>query len=149
MRGTVQRNGLPSCRYGAPVTGASSDRGTSATLSWAVRLLMVQAAGLAVLTGYLVVRLLTTENVQISVALGLIVLAALGAAAVAVVARSLGRRTPGARGPAIVVQLFVIASGGFLIQTGPLWLGLLLILLGVAVGLLIVLPSSTRALGVD
>jgi hypothetical protein len=131
------------------VTGASSDRGTSATLSWAVRLLVVQAAGLAVLTGYLVVRLLTTENVQISVALGLIVLAALGAAAVAVVARSLGRRTPGARGPAIVVQLFVIASGGFLIQTGPLWLGLLLILLGVAVGLLIVLPSSTRALGVD
>ena len=59
------------------------------------------------------------------------------------------RRTAGARGPAIVVQLFVIASGGFLVQTGPLWLGWLLIGLGVLTGLLIVLPPSTRALGVD
>jgi hypothetical protein len=131
------------------VTGANSDRGTSATLSWAVRLLWVQAAGLAVLTAYLVVRSFTTENVQLGVALGLIVLAAIGAVAVEAVARSLRRHRPGARGPAIVVQLFVIASGGFLVQTGPLWLGVLLIVLGLAVGLLIVLPSSTRALGVD
>ncbi|HET6534089.1 MAG TPA: hypothetical protein VFH03_26205 [Actinoplanes sp.] len=122
---------------------------TSATLSWAVRLLMVQAAGLALLTAYLIVRLLTTENVQLGMALGLIVLTAIGAASVVAVARSLGRRAPGARGPAIVVQLFVIASGGFLVQTGPLWLGLLLIALGLVVGVLIVLPSSTRALGVD
>jgi hypothetical protein len=122
---------------------------TSATLSWAVRLLMVQAAGLAVLTAYLIVRLLTTENVQLGVALGLIVLTAIGAAAIVAVARSLSRRAPAARGPAIVVQLFVIASGGFFVQTGPLWLGLLLIALGLVVGVLIVLPSSTRALGVD
>jgi Zn-dependent membrane protease YugP len=68
---------------------------------------------------------------------------------VAVVARSLGRRRSGARGPAVVVQLMVIAAGGFLVQTGPLWLGLVLMALGLLVGLLIVLPSSTRALGVD
>jgi hypothetical protein len=120
-----------------------------ATLWWAIRLLLLEAAGLAVLTGYLIVRLLTADNVHVGVAVALIVLAALGAAAVAVVARSLSRRTAGARGPAIVVQLFVIASGGFLVQTGPLWLGWLLIGLGVLTGLLIVLPPSTRALGVD
>ena len=120
-----------------------------ATLLWAIRLLVLEAAGLAVLTGYLIVRLLTADNVHVGVAVALIVLAALGAAAVAVVARSLNRRASGARGPAIVVQLFVIASGGFLVQTGPLWLGWLLIALGVGTGLLIVLPPSTRALGVD
>jgi hypothetical protein len=122
---------------------------TPATLLWAVGLLMLQAAGLAVLTAYLVVRLLTTDNVQFGVAAALIVLTVLGAVAVAVVARSLRRRAAGARGPAIVVQLFVIASGGFLLQTGPRWLGLVLMALGLVVGLLIVLPSSTRALGVD
>jgi len=120
-----------------------------ATLRSAIGLLLLEAAGLAVLTAYLIVRLLTTENVHVGVALALIVLAALGAAAVAVVARSLSRRTSGARGPAIVVQLFVIASGGFLVQTGPPWLGWLLIALGLVTGLLIVLPPSTRALGVD
>jgi hypothetical protein len=120
-----------------------------ATLSWAIRLLLLEAAGLAGLTAYLIVRLLTADNVHVGVAVALIVLAALGAAAVTVVARSLSRRSSGARGPAIVVQLFVIASGGFLVQTGPLWLGWLLIGLGVLTGLLIVLPPSTRALGVD
>jgi hypothetical protein len=131
------------------VTGRESDSAPVTTLLWAVRLLLLEAAGLAVLTAYLIVRLLTAENVVLGVALALIVFAAIGAAVVVVVARYLGRRAQGARGPAIVVQLFVIASGGFLLQTGPLWGGLLLMALGLAAGLLIVLPASTRALGVD
>jgi hypothetical protein len=125
------------------------ESGNPGTLTWAVRLLLLQAAGLAVLTAYLIIRLLTADDVHVGVAVALIVLAALGAAAIVVVARSLARRISGARGPAIVVQLFVIATGGFLIQTGPLWAGLLLIVLGLLVGLLVVLPASTRALGVD
>ena len=130
------------------MTGASSPGPLPATLTWAVRLLLLQAAGLAALTAYLIVRSVTAENVHLGIAAALIVLAALGALAVAVVARSLSRRKPGARGPAIVVQLFVIASGGFLLQTGPIWAGLLLMALGLLIGLLIVLPPSTRALGV-
>jgi hypothetical protein len=125
------------------------DSGNPVTLTWAVRLLLLEAAGLAALTAYLIIRLLTADDVQLGVAISLIVMAGLGAGAIVVVARSLGRRTSGARGPAIVVQLFVIASGGFLIQTGPLWAGLVLIALGLLVGLLVVLPASTRALGVD
>jgi hypothetical protein len=131
------------------VTGRESDTPLPATLAWAIRLLLLEAAGLAVLAAYLIVMVLTSDRVLMGVAVGLIVLAVLGAVAVVVVARSLGRRTPGARGPAIVVQLFVIASGGFLLQTGPLWLGLVLMALGLLVGVLIVLPASTRALGVD
>ena len=107
------------------MNGRESDSTIPPTLIWAVRLLFLEAAGLAVLTAYLVVRLLTAADVHIGVALALIVMAALAAVAVAFVGRSLSRRTPGARGPAIVVQLFVIASGGFLLQTGPAWAGLL------------------------
>jgi hypothetical protein len=133
------------------VTGEKSDSAAPApaTLVWAVRLLLLQAAGMAALTAYLIVRLLTTDGVNLGVASALIVMAALAAVAIAVVARSLARRAHGARGPAIVVQLFLIASGGFLVQTEPVWLGLLLMALGIAVGVLVVAPASTRALGVD
>ncbi|MFG1602759.1 hypothetical protein [Actinoplanes sp. NPDC049265] len=129
------------------MTGAESDN--PGTLTWTIRLLYVQAAGLAVLTAYLIVRLLTTDGVHLGVAISLIVLAALGSAAIVAVARALGRRTQGARGPAIVVQLFVIASGGFLVQTGPAWAGWLLIVWGVLIGALVIMPATTRALGVD
>jgi hypothetical protein len=131
------------------VNGRESDSAIPPTLLGAVWLLFLEAAGLAALTAYLVIRLLTADDVLVAVALALIVMAALAAVAVAIVGRSLSRRTQGARGPAIVVQLFVIASGGFLLQTGPAWAGLLLILLGLLVGVLIVVPASTRALGVD
>lgn len=114
-----------------------------------MRLLFAEAAGLVALTAYLIVLDLTAEAGSVPVAIALTVLAAIGAVSVAFVGRSLGRRTAGARGPAMVVQLMVIASGGFLLQTGPLWSGLALMALGVVVGLLIVLPPSTRALGMD
>ena len=119
------------------------------TLLWAVRLLLAEAAGLAVLTAYLLVLDLSAHVGSVPIAIALTVLAALGAASVYVVARALARRSAGARGPAIVVQLMIIASGGFFLQTGPAWAGLVLMALGTLVGLLIVLPSSTRALGVD
>jgi hypothetical protein len=131
------------------VNGRESDSTIPPTLLGAVWLLFLEAAGLAALTAYLIVRLLTADDVLVAVAVSLIVMTALAAVAVVIVGRSLSRRTRGARGPAIVVQLFVIASGGFLLQTGPAWAGLLLILLGLLVGVLIVVPASTRALGVD
>ena len=125
------------------------DTGVPATLAWAVRLLLLEAAGLAALTAYLIYLDLTADETSVVVAIALTVLTALGAIIVAIVGRALARLARGARGPAIVVQLFVLAAGGFLLQTGPLWLGLLLMALGVAVGLLIVLPPSTKALGLD
>jgi hypothetical protein len=121
----------------------------SATLLWAVRLLFVEAAGLAVLTAYLLVQDVIGHADSVPVAIALTVLAAIGVVFAYLVARALARRSAGARGPAIVIQLMIIASGGFLLQVGPAWIGLLLIALGALVGLLIVLPSSTRALGVD
>jgi hypothetical protein len=121
-----------------------------ATLVWAVRLVIAESAGLAVLTAYLIFLDVTAAaDVSVPVAIVLTVLTAAGSAVVALIGRALARLARGARGPSIVVQLFTIAAGGFLVQIGPLWLGLLLMALGVAVGLLVVLPSSTRALGLD
>jgi hypothetical protein len=120
-----------------------------ATLVWAVRLLYLQCAGLVALSVWLVIRTVTSKLDAVGVAIALIVLAALGAASVFLVARALGRRAVHARGPAIVVQLFVIAAGGFLVQVRPLWLGVVLLVLGVLVGVLVVVPPTTRALGVD
>lgn len=120
-----------------------------ATLVWAVRLLYLEAAALAGLTAFLIYLDLTSDSLHLGMALALTAFAALSAVAVYFVARGLGRRTAGARGPAIVVQLFVMATGGFLMQVDPLWLGLLLMALALVTGLLIVLPASTRALGVD
>lgn len=120
-----------------------------ATLAWAVRLVIAESAGLALLAAYLIYLDLTAAKDSLAVAVVLTVLTALGSAVVAVIGRALARKARGARGPSIVVQLFIIAAGGFLVQIGPLWLGLVLMALGVTVGLLVVLPASTRALGLD
>jgi hypothetical protein len=131
------------------VTGEKSVVDKPATLVWAVRLLYLQCAGLIALTVWLIVLDVTQNAPEIAVAIALTVLAAVGAAGVFFVGRALGRGAVHARGPAIVVQLFVIAAGGFLIQVHPVWLGVALMALGVLAGVLIVLPSTTRALGVD
>jgi hypothetical protein len=148
MRGTIPGGGAGGGGYGASVTSEKPDSVVPATLIWAVRLLFGEAAALTVLTAYLIYLDVTTAD-SVGVAVGLTVLAAVGVVFVVLVARALSRRRPGSRGPAIVIQLMVIATGGFLLQTGPAWLGGALMLLGVVVGVLVVLPSSTRALGVD
>src|SRR3954454_4028383 len=63
MGGTVPGGGLGHCRYGAAVTGGNSVVDKPATLLWAVRLLYLEAVGLAGLTAYLVVLDLTSTDV--------------------------------------------------------------------------------------
>lgn len=119
------------------------------TLVWAVRLLFAEAVALVVLAAYLLVLDFTAETASIAVAAALTGFAVVTVVAVLLIARALARRSAHARGPAIVVQLFVIASGGFVLQTGTAWIGALLMALGVGVGLLCVVPPTTRALGLD
>ncbi|AEV88436.1 hypothetical protein ACWT_7426 [Actinoplanes sp. SE50] len=121
----------------------------AASLEWGVRLLYLQCAGLAGLTAYLIVLDLTRTGADVGVAAALTVLAALAAVAVFLVARALGRRRVRARGPAVVVQLFLLATGGFLVQVGPLWLGVVLLVVAAVTAVLVLLPASSRALGVD
>ncbi len=120
---------------------------TSTTLAWAVRLLLVEAAALGVVTAFLIYQDLTASPLSLSVAIALTVFAALGTAAVAMIARGLARRSAGARGPAVVIQLMVLVVSSYMVQGGLLWLGVPLIVLGLTVGLLLLAPSTTRALG--
>ncbi|WP_239117516.1 hypothetical protein [Paractinoplanes ferrugineus] len=131
------------------MTGEKAVVDNPQSLVLAVWLLYLECVGLAAVTAYLIYRDLTADSLAVGVAISLTVMAALAAVVVFFLARSLGRRQKGARGPAIVVQLFVIASGGFQVQVGPLWLGLILLVTGAVTGVLIVVPPSTRALGVD
>jgi hypothetical protein len=127
----------------------SQELDSPATLVWAVRLLYAEAVALVALAAYLLVLDLTGDATSVAVAVALTGFAVVAVVAVFFVARALGRRSVHARGPAIVVQLFVIASGGFLLQTGTAWVGALLMAVGIGVGLLCVVPPTTRALGLD
>ena len=120
-----------------------------ATLVWAVRLLYAEAVALVALAAYLLVLDIAGDATSVAVAVALTGFVVVAVVAVFFVARALGRRSAHARGPAIVVQLFVIASGGFLLQTGTAWAGALLMAVGIGVGLLCVVPPTTRALGLD
>ncbi|MBB2946194.1 hypothetical protein FB565_005952 [Actinoplanes lutulentus] len=131
------------------MTGENPVKDRAATLEWGVRLLYLQAAGLAVLTAYLVVLDLTGDGIDVAIAASLTVMAALAAFGVFVVARALGRGAVRARGPAVVVQLFLLATGGFLVQIGMIWLGVGMLVLAAVTAALILVPPSSRALGVD
>lgn len=131
------------------MTGEKPATNGAVTLDWGVRLLYLQGAGLSALTAYLVVLDLTRDGIVIGIAASLTVMSALAAVSVFLIARALGRRAVRARGPAVVVQLFLLATGGFLIQYGTVPAGAgLLVLASVTAGLILVPPSS-RALGVD
>ena len=74
--------------------------------------------GSAVVTAYLVYQDVTAEATSLGVAIALTVFAALGAVAVAALARALARRSARARGPAIVVQLMLLVIAYYMLQAG-------------------------------
>jgi hypothetical protein len=123
------------------------DRPTAGTLTWAVRLLLAEAAGLAVVTAYLGFLDLTGAAASLGVAVALTVIAALAALAVAAVARSLARRSAAARGPAVVVQLMLLLVSPYMLQARQFWLAVPVIVVGLAAGALLLAPPTTKALG--
>jgi hypothetical protein len=131
-----------------PGTPAAPDA-TASSLLLAVNLLRAQAAGLAAVTAYLIYQDLTAEAASLGVAIALTCFAALGAAGVALVARSLARRSAAARGPAIVVQLMLLVVSYYMVQAGLLWVAVPLILLALATGAALLAPPTTRSLGLD
>ncbi len=58
-----------------------------------------------------------------------------------------GRRW--ARGPALVLELMLLAVGYFMITAGVVWAGVLVIVLGLGVAVLLILPSTRESLGID
>lgn len=116
-------------------------------LRWAVWLLVGEALGVALIAAFLVYEDLTATATNLLVAVFVTGFAALVAIAFFALARALARRRPGARGPAIVLQLMLLPIGFFMVQGGLGWVGIPLIALGLLVCTLLVSPPTTKALG--
>jgi len=125
-----------------------SDKPAPSTLRSAVWLLFAEAAGLGVLTLYLLYEDLTATANDLASALFLTVFAAAGAAVLFLLGRALTHGKAAARGPAIVLQLMLLPVGYYMIQGGLAWLGAPLIALALVVCGLLLAPPSSRALGV-
>lgn len=112
-----------------------------------MRLLDAEAVALGLLTAFLVYQDLTAAAADVVSALLVTGFAAATAVVLWALAAALGRRRPGARAPAIVLQLMLVPVGYFMIQAGLAWLGIPLIVLGLLVCGLLVSSPTTRALG--
>jgi hypothetical protein len=113
-------------------------------LRWAVRLMIVEAAALGVVTVWLVYELATTTATTVRGAVIVTVYAGLMAALFGLLGRALHRRRAWARGPAIVLEMLLIPIGYYMTTGGVAWLGLPVIAFGL-VGAGILLAPSTRA----
>jgi hypothetical protein len=119
------------------------------TLQWAVRLLVLQAAALAVLTVILVYLNVTAQWTTAQMALSTTGYAALMTAAFWFVAISLGRRKRWARGPAIVIEMLQVPIGYTMLTNGLPLVGAPVLVLGLAGAVLLLAPATRRALGLD
>jgi hypothetical protein len=146
MGGTVPRGARRPGRYRVRVPDRSDDR--PATLRWAIWLLLGEAVALGLLTVYLLYEDLTATANDLTSALLITAFAAFGTVVLVLLARALANRRPGARAPAIVLQLMLLPVGYYMIGGGLAWLGVPLMALGIVVCVLLVSPPTTRALGV-
>ncbi|GAA0718998.1 hypothetical protein Drose_05290 [Dactylosporangium roseum] len=119
-----------------------------ATLRWAVRLLLLEGAGLAVLTLVLLYQDFTAEYTAIEMALSFTGYLALMAAAFIGIGVALHRRRRWARGPGIVAQMLQMPIGWTMLMGGQPLIGAPLFVLGVVGAVLLFAPSTRIALGV-
>jgi hypothetical protein len=132
----------------APATEDNTD-GSTATLRWAVRLLLVQAAGLAVVTLLLVYLDVTAKWTAAEMALSTTGYLALMTVAFGFVGISLARRRRWARGPAIVIELLQVPIGYTMLTNGLPVLGVPILVLGLVGAGLLLAPATRQALGLD
>lgn len=118
-----------------------------APLSWAVRLLRAESVALALLAIFLIYKDLTAVATDLVSAIWVTGFAIAGAAVLWLLAGALGSCRPGARAPAIVLQLMLLPVGYYMVLGGLAWLGVPLAALGLLVIGLVVSGPSTRAMG--
>lgn len=119
-----------------------------AALRWAVRLLLGEAAVLALIAGYLLYEDFTAEATDVRQALAVTGYALLMAALLALVAVNLARRRAWPRGLAIALQLMLVAIAYYMVRGGLAWLGLPVGALGLTVAGLLVSAATREALGI-
>jgi hypothetical protein len=130
------------------VTEPSGRAVSPPALKWAIRLLAVEALGVAAVTVLLVWGDVTEAPTNRSGAWTITGLAAAVTVLLAVLCRALWRRRAWARGPAIVLELMLLPIGYYMIQGGVPWLGVPVLLLGLFGAGLLFTPAAREALGV-
>ncbi|HTJ32438.1 MAG TPA: hypothetical protein VL738_04355 [Dactylosporangium sp.] len=121
---------------------------TPATLRWAVRLLLFEGAGLALLTLWLGYLDVTADASDARAAFGVTAYLALMTVLFLGIGFALHRRRRWARGPGIVVQMLQMPIGWTMLTQGQPYIGAPLFLLGVTGAVLLFAPSTRIALGV-
>lgn len=126
----------------------SAPSSTPGTLRGAIGLLLAETVVVTLIVGYLLYKDFTAEDVIWRDALIVTGFAAIIAVVFGLLSWALTRRHAWARGPAVVLELMLLAIGGFMISGGLAWLGILVLLAGaLGVGLLVA-PGTREALGV-
>lgn len=115
-------------------------------LSWAVRLLVVEAVAVGVLALVLGYQAVASRPANLGGAIAVAVYVALGAAALGGLATALRRRKARARAPAIVLQLLLVMLAVVLITSGLAPVAVPVALLGMTVATLLFAPSTHTAL---
>ncbi len=130
------------------MSGTAAAQEVPATLRWAVRLLFLEGAGLAVLTLLFVYFDLTHEWTAASVALSATGYLALMTVLFLGIAVALHRRRRWARGPGIVAQMLQMPIGWTMLTHGQPLIGAPLFALGLIGAILLFAPSTRIALGI-
>lgn len=125
---------------------SAADLPFPAPLRWAVRLLALESAAVAVVAVLLAYEAVTAEAADPVGALAVVVFALLMAGALAGLALALTRRKPRARAPAIVLQLLTVVVAYYLTVAGLLWLSLPVAALALLVITLLLAPTTSAAL---
>ncbi|WP_432835431.1 hypothetical protein [Dactylosporangium sp. CA-092794] len=121
---------------------------TPSTLRWAVRLLLLEGAGLAALTLWFVYQDLTASWTAAEMALSSTGYLALMTVLFIGIGVALHRRRRWARGPGIVAQMLQMPIGWTMLTQGQPYVGAPIFLLGLAGAVLLFAPSTRIALGV-
>ena len=119
------------------------------TLAWCASLVALEAVGLLAAAVFYLVELVVADAGDPVRALVTAALALAAGAGLALVARGLLHRRRWARAPALVTNLILLPVGYGLVQGGRWYVGLPLLLLGVAVLVLLFAPATAAALDED
>jgi hypothetical protein len=117
------------------------------SLRWGIGLLFGEAAVVTAVLAYVVYRSLTAAAVVVRDVALVVGFTAVMAALLWLCGWALSRRYAWVRGPSVVLELMLLPIGYFMVVAGLIWVGLIVLALGLVGAGLLVAPTTREALG--
>jgi hypothetical protein len=114
----------------------------------AVGCLVVEALAALVAAALLIAAAVRGPSVSVASAISTVVVAVLLAVAFGALARLLVRRSRGARGPALVLQLLLMPIGWYMARGGTPWVGVPVLVVAVLCAAGLLAPRTREELGI-